>query len=308
MTAAAAPEPEEGKTAFAEPSLLDAVLEENVFADPPQLKSRFLSDPVRRLLESKFVHADDVPREIDVRDWPQVPGMPEQFVQKIPNFEAPRLRQLRFSDGRIVYEAWTRVPKPVETAEEMASASQGVLPIAGWKITYHLFEPRWCECPKARLEHVTHEDGSTHLMHPGCGREREPRVDGPMDEHVMSLQLAPEDDATYNGTYPTLPGDDVVHFTDGKKGMEAHRGDPVKRANPLVINGKVVEPYLRGGTHITGGRAEHRRRTKGMIHLGPGYTKDIEKIQAAKEAKKKADLRDTVERKIQLAPRKPFEV
>ena len=305
MPTAAAPEPEDqhGSTLFADPSILDELeaVESWERDEHEAAHGEPLVDPrVARLIREKFVEATDAPK-LDVRDWPSAVGFPEQFVEG--NVEAPahRVRQLRFNDGRIVYEAWTPVHKSVETADELRAASMGRMPIGGWKLTYHVFSPQWCDCPTATLETVEHTDGSRHMMHPDCGRERKSKVEGSMGDHVLGINFGPPDDYV-NGFYPTLPGDDVVHYNHGKKGMDAHR-DGRKLGNPTVEGG-----FLRGGKEITGGRAEHRRLTKGMTHLGPGYTRDVEKIQADKEAKKKANLRLKVEKAMQLAPRKPFEV
>lgn len=298
-TAAAAPEPsDEGTTLYADPTDLDALGTDSAESpsgvrDEPAAP---LDTPLKRILRARWHEAADAPK-IDARTWPAA-GIPDGLLENVAPEHVPahRLRQLRFADGRIVYEVWTPVPRGVQSAEDLRRASMGLLPVGSWRLSYHVYSPQWCDCPSARLEM-----GPRGLRHPECGRDRKSKVDGNFGDHVANLNLAPTDEM-YNGFYPTIPGHDVVHYNPGKKGMEAHQGGHTFR------NDSVEGGVLRGGTEIRGGRAEHRRKTKGMIELGPGYTKDVERNAAEQKAKKKAAERLKLEKTLQLAPRKPFDV
>lgn len=252
-----------------------------------------------RALLSKMVEVDDAPK-LDARDWPAAPGFAEQTVtpgsEGVLNVPKHRLRQLRFADGRIVYEAWTPIPRKL-AAHEIHLAANGQIPVGSWRLTYHVYAPEWCTCPTARL--APHPHG---LFHADCGRLKKPKVEGAFDEHVRSLQFQVDDEAIYNGYYPTLPGQDIAHVNPGAKpGTMAHHqgGEAIRLYNPPPG----ADPYLRGGTEIRGGRAEHRQRTKGMLELGPGAQKDIDRATAEKKAKQKQATRLTLEKTLQKGPR-----
>lgn len=306
MSPIATPDPDDAGdgTLYADPADLDALedLEHARAAGDPAVHDPCTGDSkIARILKGRMVEADDAPK-LDARDWPQAVGFYEQYVENVEGLSVPahRLRQLRFADGRIVYEVWTPVPRALG-AEEIHLAANGLLPIGKWRLSYHIYSPQWCTCPRARLR--THPAG---LIHPECGRLKKPRVEGSFADHVRSLQLQTRDDEIYNGYYPSLPGNDIAHFNPHGKGMAAHQGgDPIPLINPPRLpNGKIEDPYLRGGTEIRGGRAEHRRRTADATELGPGSTKEWQKQEAEKKAKQKTADRLKVEKTIQLGPRK----
>lgn len=305
MSPIAAPDPDEAGdgTLYADPADLDflADLEQRRAAGDPQVHDPCTGDSkLARILKSKMVEAHDAPN-LDARDWPAATGFYVQEVAHGPELAVPpnRLRQLRFADGRIVYEVWTPVPRKLRL-DEIGLAANGNIPIGAWRLSYHLYSPEWCTCPHARLQ--SHPQG---LMHPACGRLKQSKVQGSFDEHVRSLQMQLDDASIYNGYYPTIPGNDVAHFNPHASGMAQHQGgDPIPLYNPpRHPNGKIIEPYLRGGTEIRGGRAEHRRLTKDATELGPGASKEWEKQDAEKKARQKASDRLKVEKTMQKGPR-----
>ena len=303
----ATPDPDDAGdgTLYADPAQLDdlEILEQAVEqSDRPNAAQ--VVDGVRSrlvdLLRSKMVEADDAPK-IDARDWPEARGFHAQIVENVEGLDVPkhRLRQLRFSDGRIVYEVWTPIPRPL-ALHEIGLAANGQIPIGSWRLTYHVYSPEWCTCPRAML--TPHQHG---LFHVDCGRLKKSKVEGAFDEHVRNLHMQTRDDEIYNGYYPTIPGNDIAHFNPHERGMAQHQGgEPILKYNPEILpNGKIADPYLRGGTEIRGGRAEHKRLTKDATELGPGSTKEWEKRQAEKKAKQKASDRLKVEKIIQRGPR-----
>lgn len=296
-------------TLFADPAILDAVEYlghvEEIEADlKPEAKAQ-LSNYQQMLLARFFdCTAEDVPHKIDVRSWPQAHGLKARFVENTEGFTPPahRLKMLKFSDGRVVYECWTPVPRPIESFAELT----GQLPIGEWMLTYHVYDAHWCDCPQAKLTVTTWDDGSVHAIHKDCGRERPSRVEGNIDDHVSSLQLAPEDDSTYNGYYGTIRGNDVAHHDPTATGMRAFQGGDALRAGQPNADGSFSE--IRGGTEIRGGRREWREKTKDYVQMDNGYWKDVDRY--AGEVKAQRDRKMALNEEIvhKRLPRKIGEV
>lgn len=303
MPISASPDDAGDGTLFADPAILDALEAQEQQRDDAAetavhgVVPRWV-DPRVRALIGRMGEVEDAPRKIDARDWPAAAGFPVQHIQHVEGMPVPahRLRQLRFSDGRIVYEVWTPIPRKL-AAHEIHLAANGSLPIGSWRLSYHVYSPEWCTCSRATLQ--SHPHG---LIHPECGRLKKPKVEGSFADHVLSLQMQTNDEAIYNGYYPTIPGDDIAHVNPAAHpGTMAHHqgGQAIRKYNPEGPG----DEYVRGGTEIRGGRAEHRRRTKDMVELGPGAQKDFDRADAEKKAKKKQAARLKLERVIQKGPR-----
>jgi len=181
-----------------------------------------------------------------------------------------------------IEERWTPIPMNLEhlpTAEVLRLTSTGNIPIGGWRVSYH----------------------STRK-----GVDFDSMTGDEIRAHIMSLSIAPEDDALYNGFYPTIRGNDVAHHDPTKAGMAAFRGGPTIKGNPAYdAQGRMThDGTIRGGKEITGGRAEYKRATKGYEQFDKGYFVHVEKIKKAKQAER--DLRrDTQLAKIDAKlPRK----
>lgn len=115
-------------------------------------------------------------------------------------------------------------------------------------------------------------------------------------EVLCSIGMQTNDDATYNGFYPTLLGSDVAHANYGAPGMAEHQGGHALRAP----DGSVI----RGGAEIRQGRREYRERTRGYILWDAGTRKHMARLDAEKKAKKKADDRAFIEREVRkMSPR-----
>ncbi len=159
---------------------------------------------------------------------------------------------------------WTPIAANLEhlSLNELAKVTaNGQVPVAGWEVTYH----------KIR-KGVDFESMS--------GEE--------LRAHVLSLSIAPEDDALYNGYYATIKGNDVAHHDPNASGMAAFQGGRVLRGNATATH----DGTIRGGTEIRGGRAEYKRKTKGYEAMDAGYWAHVDRIKAEKaaERQRKTDL------------------
>lgn len=195
-----------------------------------------------------------------------------------------------------VEEVWSPVYASVhgdDVASVFRALAGGMPAQTGWVVA-QVTRSATCDCPGAKM--TSTDEGLVHLA---CARPHtRVGVEHVEDfaEHIQSLTMVTGDSEIYNGFYGTLPGNDVAHHNADAKGMDRFR------EGMAIKNTSLVEGVLRGGTEIKGGRAEHRRQTKGMIEVGPGYMRDIEKIQAAKKAKKVAENRMKIERIVAQAP------
>ena len=194
---------------------------------------------------------------------------PERFVAYGAE-QAPADRVREIND--YVEERWIAVPAPVRS---MAEVANGVVPIAGWKVT----------------QHVRYAPQTLDSMSPAELREK-----------LLSIGVQVNDDAQYNGHYSTLRGRDVAHYDESKQGMAAYQGGAVLRGEATATHDGVV----RGGREIRGGRTEWKRAMKesNCEIWDRGWFKHAERIKAEKayERKKKHDVR--VEQKVKKLPLK----
>jgi hypothetical protein len=244
-------------------------------------------------------------RSFDFRGWPEVEWMaPLEFPDGFYDVPESRIRVMGELNGKLLHACYERVPLPiVGTAAEVAARAMEPLPFK-WRVTYRIHSWEYCDCPNARLRMVSVPGYVGDLYHEDCGRWRKTKVEGPLDEHVESLNLAPPD-AIYDGYYSTIPGDDVAHLNEGAPGMDEHRGGTVLYGQTELDNqNRVIDGRheIRGGTEIRGGRAEWRRKTKGMILWDKGTQADFDKETARKAEERKARNRDRVAKKLAEAP------
>lgn len=224
---------------------------------------------------------------------------PEDITRFVPyGAEEPPLTRWRIVGDYV--ERWSAVERSIHT-RDVLTLVRCLNPdgrLLGWNVVRRRL-PDHCDCPTARLRLT--ERGLVHEE--GCGRVRRRRAQGDIRSHVLSLELAPEDDTTYNGYYPTIPGNDVAHFNPSgrQRTMEQHREGEVLYGQPDEDG---VRHPIRGGTEIRGGRAEHRRLTKDMVYVDNGTRKHTDRIAAENEAAKKAERRRFVEREVGKGPRK----
>ncbi len=192
---------------------------------------------------------------------------PERYVAfGIEEAPADRVRVV----NDFIEERWTAVPAKVTN---MADVANGVVPIAGFKVTQHVrYQAR-------SFAHMTGDE---------------------IREHVMSLQQAPEDDRTYMGYYPTIAGNALAHHDPTKQGMAAYQGGNILRGNASYDrNGRMThDGIVRQGTEIRGGRAELRRvlKQKNYGEWDTGWHKHAQRIAADNKAEMKA--RHEVQREI----------
>ena len=248
-----------------------------------------------------------------------LPALPEDVRRFVPRGqETPPLHRWRIVDGNVL-ERWEAIERKVNSRDLATIALiAGGDRVLGWHVT------RLPVPSSAKVSRITVEDGRV-VCRDGFGREVTPRTltGTELREHVLSLQIAPEDDATYNGYYPTLPGNDIAHYDErafvlgrdaagsGRTDMAEHQGgEAILKANPERDEaGNVVgDPYLRGGREIRGGRAEHREATKGMIHMGPGFQAHHDRLVKERAAEKKAADRLKIEMTLRAGPENPMDV
>jgi hypothetical protein len=297
----AAPEDEDGGTLFADPlpylRHFNAELEEQghepLFEVCPSFATSMPDE-----------EGYDLTRTFDFRGWPLAPGtFPHEFLDGWYDVPASRIRVVGEHEGKLLHACYERVPLPIAgTTAEIAKRAMEPLPFK-WRITYRIHSWEHCDCANAKLTMIS-GPGYADLYHEDCGRWRKTKVDGPLDEHVESLNLAPPDEM-YDGYYPTLPGSDVAHINQGAPGMDEHRGGRTLYGQPELDNqNRVIDGRheIRGGTEIRGGRAEWKRKTKGMILWDTGTQADFDKENARKAEERKARNRDRVARKLAEAP------
>jgi len=247
----------------------------------------------------------DLTRSFDFRDWPDFPGIqPIEFPDGLYDVPASRIRVVGERDGKLIHACYERVTLPLtgETTAEIARRAMEPLPFK-WRVTYRIHSWEHCDCANARLQLVS-GPGYSELYHDDCGRWRKTKVDGPLDEHVESLVLAPPDEI-YDGYYPTIPGNDVAHINEGAPGMDEHRGGKALYGQTELDNqNRIIDGCheIRGGTEIRGGRSEWRRKTKGMILWDRGTQADFDKIKARQAEERKARNRERVAKKLAEAP------
>ena len=242
-----------------------------------------------------------------------VPALPESVRRFVPRGqEEPPLHRWRILDGTVL-ERWDPIERKVNSRDLATIALiAGNDRILGWHVVRL---PMPSKGRVAKIEVVA----GTIVCRDSFGREVEPEVltGEELRARILSLQIAPEDDATYNGYYPTLPGNDIAHY-DQRPFDAAHRGFGVRRNDMLEHQGGAAirkanpafegDDYLRGGREIHGGRAEHREATKGMLHAGPGFQRDVDRIAAENEAKRKAEGRMKIEMTLRAGPENPLDV
>ena len=285
---------------------------EQVYADPLPYLDRINEELERQGSDPLFVCSDgpknikyyDLARAFDFRGCPVVPGEnPHEFPDGLYDVPESRIRVIGERDGKLVHACYERVPLPiVGNAAEIAKRAMEPLPFK-WRITYRFHSWEHCDCPNARLRMVS-GPGYADLYHEDCGRWRKTKVDGPLDEHVESLMLAPPDEM-YDGYYPTIPGNDIAHFNEGAPGMEEHRGGKALYGSTELDNqDRVIDGRheIRGGTEIRGGRAEWRRKSKGMIEWDAGTQRDFDKEKAREAEARKARNREMIAKKLAEAP------
>lgn len=237
-----------------------------------------------------------------------LPALPESVRTFVAKGEAtPPLHRWSLLDGGIV-ERWEPVEQrfasiDVNTIALLANQDR----VIGWNVVRL---PLNVTGKTARIVIV---DGKPQNLD-AFGRPVEPIVltGQALREHVMSLQQTPEDDATYNGFYPTLLGNDIAHYQEGLEGfgegfrhdMTAHQnGEKMRKVNP-DWDDPTEDGYLHGGREIRGGRAEHREATKHMIHMDAGYQRDVDRIAAEKKADRTAEGRLKIEMTLRAGPEK----
>jgi hypothetical protein len=194
---------------------------------------------------------------------------PERFVAYGAE-EAPAQRVREINE--YVEERWVAIPAPIAN---MAQVANGIVPIAGWKIT----------------QHVRYAPQTLDAMSP---EERQ--------EKLQSIGVQTNDDAVYSGFYPTLRGRDVAHYDESKQGMAAYQGGAALRGEATATHDGVI----RGGREIRGGRTEWKKAMKesNCEIWDRGWFKHADRIKAEKayERKKKHDVR--VEMKVKKLPMK----
>lgn len=104
-------------------------------------------------------------------------------------------------------------------------------------------------------------------------------------EIVESLQIQASDEHL-NGYYETIPGDDPV-ILDG----QILKGEATYDENGRMTH----DGTIRGGTMITGGRAEYREKTKGFIHWDKGGLEQREKAIAELNSRPVRNVRRAME-------------
>lgn len=184
-----------------------------------------------------------------------------------------------------VLERWETVLEtcPSSSLEEIAAFASRGPRVLGYRVTQEV-QSKTCDC---RNQHGVNMQG----VHVACGRAvaQAPEV----QEVLLSIGMQTKDDETYNGFYPTLPGSDVAHANYGAKGMAEHQEGKALRGD----DGSLV----RGGREIRGGRREWKAATKNMVLWDAGTRKHMARLNAEKQAKKKAEDRAFIEREVRKA-------
>jgi hypothetical protein len=181
-----------------------------------------------------------------------------------------------------VREEWEAVPQDlgdVPMHALAAAVSNGVVPLAGWRVRQVFVAPArtWTSLNAYERSEV--------LISIGQGQRHE--------DHI------------YNGYYPTIKGNDVAHHDPKKAGsMEAFQGGSVLKGRAT----KTHDGTIRGGTEITQGKRQYREATKNYVEVGPGYFAHVERIRAAKQAERDRQHKIAVEKQDALLPRRIGEI
>lgn len=245
----------------------------------------------------------ELTKALDFRDWPIIDS---EGTREFPDgmFDVPssRIRVLGERNGKLLHACYEKVLQPIQGGSytEIMTRAQQPHPFK-WRVTYRTHSWDTCTCPDAKLSYLR---GYGDLYHEDCGRFRKSKVDGPLDEHIDSLTLAPPDEI-YNGFYPTLDGNDIAHHNNGARGMDEHREGRALMGSARLdnLNNVVGEAQqIRGGKEIRGGRAEHRRATKGLISWDSGTQGHLDKLKSQEADKRKAKNRERVEKIMAQAP------
>lgn len=292
------------------------------FADPSPVVERLNLQAYAASHEPLFTPADpsytnafaayDLTRSFDFRDWPEAEGYAaDTLFDGAVDVPESRIRVISERDGKLVHACFEKVDAPISSRNlgDIARAAQSAAPRFVWRVTYRLHDWEWCSCAHATLSLVG-DGASATLYHENCGRFRASRTDGPIDEHVASLQFAPSDEI-YNGYYPTIAGNDIAHYNENAEGMDAHRGGETLYGETGLDNqNRVIEAAqpIRGGTEIRGGRAEHRRLTKDLIAWDSGTQKMLDRHKAEAKAKRREKNTIALEKLLNRAPQTLFQV
>lgn len=196
---------------------------------------------------------------------------PEHYVNHGPDVAVPagRVRQV----APWIVEEWEAVPAALDDAGMYEAAMTGVVPTAGWRVRQRVtLKQTWVD------------------MNPAERAEVLQSINGQVDE-----------DAIYNGYYPTIKGNDVAHHDPTQQGMRAFQGGAVIKGNPSADG--IHDGTIRGGTEIRGGRREYRERTKNYVTYGPGYWEHVERIRAELQAKRDKFHRIAMEKADASLPR-----
>lgn len=229
---------------------------------------------------------------LEIHEWLQsMQPEPERFVKVGEEEPPPHLARVV---NYCILERWV----PVTHTDPSASIFQlAAMRTIGWKVQQERIDP-YCDCHNPTCEYVY-----GHLVHRECNRPLPPRsqTDADLIDNISTLSLQLNDDALYNGFYPTLPGNDVAHFNPSGKGMGKFQGGQILYGQPDE-NG--VRHPVRGGREIRHGRREHREATRYMHHLGPGSMAWFEQKRKEREEARKRDLALRKERLTAALPRK----
>lgn len=165
---------------------------------------------------------------------------------------------------------WTPVYGTTDS-ENFAEIFRVARTLLGWRINL-VDRAETCDCKGARFQLVDHE-----LVHVKCGRMAAPIGREHAEdfyEHIQSLSFGVTDEF-YNTFYTTIKGNDSIMTEAG----------PAK-----------------GGTRITGGRAEYREKTRGMVHWDKGFLPE----RAKAEGQEKKDRKEAVVRHAEVFTKKFF--
>jgi len=193
---------------------------------------------------------------------------------------------LRIINGRVI-ERW--VPVLARYAP-----GQKIPPVPGI-IGYDVLQSRLldggslCDC-------VGTKKLSADGTHAQCGRKYvnlkafyDPEEQRPIGiaERVRSLHIQVDEDAIYNGSYPSLPGNDVAHHNPDARGMAAFQGgEIIRKPDGTPVRCK----------EIRHGRREHREATRHLEHVGSGTFAELDKNKRRFKEKAARELRERAER------------
>lgn len=303
----ASPSPEEKGDSFAEPPspfILDLLDQANQMRESVvqfSIENETAKTIVVEEQKEKFVPFD-LDKKFDTSDWELAPGWPQDtfFPYEGVDVPASRIRVVGQVGNKHVHQCFEPYYDKLETSDVSKIASMANRKPSKWKIAYRLYNMEFCTClsPTFRPEELKHS------IHGECGRVRKSKVEGSWENHVANLQFGMPDD-NYNGHYPTLPGNDVAHYNPNGKGMDAFRGgQPLLGDYRYDNQDRIIEErqVVRGGKEIRGGKAEWRLASKGLELYDRGYQRDIAKIKAREEEKKRAERMVKLEKALNKGP------